>query len=127
MAAAVNLGKLGTRSALEPLTLALHPSRPGPLRAAAARALGELGAPAAVPILAGLLDDEFPVAHEAAHALRRLGPPGTDALVAAVEAERAGAGAHARPSVSASHAQEALALARVGAEEVRAEHVGAGA
>ncbi|MFI7545300.1 HEAT repeat domain-containing protein [Actinoplanes sp. NPDC049599] len=124
VAAAVNLGKLGTRGALEPLTLALEPSRPAPLRAAAARALGELGSPAAVPILAGLLDDEqFQVAHEAAHALRRLGEPGTDALVAAVEAEQrrdGGTGAHARPSVSASHAQEALALARVGADRVGA-------
>ena len=84
---------------------------------AAGRALGELGAPAAVPTLAALLDDdEFQVAHEAAHALRRLGRAGTEALVAAVEAEqsRVPAGAHARPSDSASHAQEALALARVG-------------
>jgi hypothetical protein len=124
MAAAANLGKLGIRAALEPLTLALSPSRPAPLRAAAARALGELGAPAAVRILVDLLDDEeFQVAHEAAHALRRLGSPGINALVAAIEAEqeRAGTtGAHARPSVSASHAQEALALARVGAERVGA-------
>ncbi|GAA3351597.1 hypothetical protein GCM10020358_81880 [Amorphoplanes nipponensis] len=124
VAAATNLGKLGTRTALEPLTLALHPARPAALRAAAARALGELGAPGAVPVLVELLDDgAFQVAHEAAHALRRLGRPGEQALVAAVEAERGGA--HARPSSSASHAQEALALSRVGAE--RGERVGAGA
>jgi HEAT repeat protein len=124
VAAAINLGKLGTRGALEPLTQALSPARPPALRAAAARALGELGAPDAVPTLAALLDDpEFQVAHESAHALRRLGRAGTEALVAAVEAERAGA--HARPSTSASHAQEALALARVGAAS--AERVGAGA
>jgi len=121
VAAATNLGRLGTRGALEPLRLALGPARPAALRAAAARALGELGAPGAVPILADLLaDDAFHVAHEAAHALRRLGQQGTDALVAAVETERAragqaSAGAHARPSTSASHAQEALALARIGA------------
>ncbi|AGZ40604.1 HEAT repeat domain-containing protein [Actinoplanes friuliensis] len=120
VAAANTLGKLGTRTALEPLTRALHASRPPALRAAAARALGDLGAPSAVPTLATLLDDDdFHVAHESAHALRRLGRPGAQALVAAVEAEQArahadGAGAHARPSASASHAQEALALSRVG-------------
>lgn len=126
IAAAVNLGRLGTRTALEPLTLALHPSRPALLRAAAARALGDLGAPAAVPTLARLLgDDEFQVAHEAAHALRRLGPAGAAALVEAVEDEAAkarlaGAGAHARPTAPAGHAMEALALSRVGAEPVGA-------
>jgi HEAT repeat protein len=126
VAAATNLGKLGTRSALEPLQQALSPSRPAALRAAAARALGELGAPSAVPILADLLgDDEFQVAHEAAHALRRLGRAGAEALAAAIEAERTQSGAHARPSASASHAQEALALSRVGAEH--GERVGAGA
>ena len=124
VAAATNLGKLGTRSALEPLQQALSPARPAALRSAAARALGELGAPSAVPILADLLDDdEFHVAHEAAHALRRLGRPGAEALAAAIEAERTRGGAHARPSVSASHAQEALALSRIGAEQ--GERVGA--
>jgi len=119
VAAATNLGRLGARTALEPLTLALHVARPAPLRAAAARALGDLGAPAAVPTLAALLDDEqFHVAHEAAHALRKLGRDGTEALLAAVRAEEEAArtdrpGAHARPSVSASHAQEALALAGI--------------
>jgi HEAT repeat protein len=126
MAAATNLGKLGTRSALEPLQQALSPSRPAARRAAAAPARGGRGAPSAVPILADLLDDdEFQVAHEAAHALRRLGPAGADALTTAIGAERTQAGAHARPSASASHAQEALALSRVGAEH--GDRVGAGA
>ncbi|MGW4947026.1 HEAT repeat domain-containing protein [Actinoplanes sp. NPDC004185] len=126
VAAATNLGKLGTRSALEPLQQALSPSRPAALRAAAARALGELGAPSAVPILADLLDDdEFQVAHEAAHALSRLGRAGAEALAALIDTERTQSGAHARPSASASHAQEALALSRVGAEH--GERVGAGA
>jgi HEAT repeat protein len=125
VAAAVNLGRLGTRTAAEPLALALNPSWPAPLRAAAARALGDLGAPAAVPVLAALLvDDQFPVAHEAAHALRRLGPSGTEALVVAVEAEHTRAGAETgtpgRVVLAASHAQEALALARVGAERTEA-------
>jgi HEAT repeat protein len=117
VAAATNLGKLGTRGAVEPLTVALSPAQPVVLRAAAARALGELGAPSAVPTLVELLeDDEFQVAHEAAHALRRLGRPGTEALVAAIAAEQPRSGAHTRPSASAGHAQEALALSRIGAE-----------
>jgi HEAT repeat protein len=119
VAAATNLGRLGARSALEPLTAALSPARPGPLRAAAARALGHLGSPSAVPSLVALLgDDEFRVAHEAAHALRRLGRAGLQALRQVVEQETAdamttGRGAHAKPSPPASHAQEALALASV--------------
>lgn len=88
----------------------------------AARALGDLGASSAVPALVALLGDgEFRVAHEAAHALRRLGRTGLDALHEVVVQERAdalanGRGAHAKPSASASHAQEALALAAVTAE-----------
>ncbi|GAB2588105.1 hypothetical protein Aab01nite_49220 [Paractinoplanes abujensis] len=77
VAAAANLGRLGARGALQPLIDSLDPPAPDPLRAAAARALGDLGAPAAVPALAAHLDDaEFPIAHEAAQSLRRLGPPG---------------------------------------------------
>ena len=119
VAAAANLGRLGARSALDPLVTAVAPNRPTPLRAAAAKALGELGAPAAVPALTELLaDDEFRVAHEAAHALRRLGPRGLEALRDVLDREAAaaresGAGAHARPSSAAGHAQEALALAAV--------------
>jgi len=119
VAAATNLGKLGTRAGLEPLTAALTPARPTVLRAAAAKALGELGAPSAVPALAVLLDDEeYWVAHEAAHALRRLGRDGLDALRAviaqeATRARRADTGAHSQPPSAAGHAREALALAAI--------------
>lgn len=117
VAAATNLGRLGTRSALDPLVEVLAPGRPVPLRAAAARALGDLGAPSAVPHLAALLsDDAFRVAHEAAHALRRLGGSGLAALRAVVDeagtADAADPGAPATPS-AAAHAREALALAGV--------------
>jgi HEAT repeat protein len=121
-AAASTLGKLGTRSALDPLTQALTPARPVALRAAAARALGELGDPSAVPALVALLDDDaYRVAHEAAHAVRRLGPTGLAALQAVVDDDRqraraAGAGAHAKPSPAAAHAREALSLAAVTVE-----------
>ncbi|MEV6491058.1 HEAT repeat domain-containing protein [Actinoplanes sp. NPDC051633] len=119
VAAATTLGRLGTRSALEPLTLALTPARPTLLRAAAARALGDLGSPSAVDELATLLrDPEYRVAHEAAHALRRLGPPGLRALRTVLDTERedlraSGAGAHAAPSAAAAHAEEALAIAEI--------------
>jgi HEAT repeat protein len=122
VAAASTLGKLGTRSALEPLTRALTAARPVPLRAAAARALGDLGTPSAVGELVALLDDDaYRVAHEAAHALRRLGPKGLAALQAVVDEDRrlareSGAGAHAKPSPAAAHAREALALAAVTVE-----------
>jgi HEAT repeat protein len=117
IAAAANLGRLGARTALQPLIGALAPDRPAALRAAAARALGDLGAPSAVPALTDLLtDDEFQVAHEAAHSLRRLGPAGVDALrttLAAAPGAESADGAHARPSPAASHCQEALALADI--------------
>jgi HEAT repeat protein len=122
VAACAALGRLGTRSALEPLTHALHPARPTALRAAAARALGDLGTPAAVNSLLPLLDeDAYRVAHEAAHALRRLGPRGLAALREVLDAEEGraradGAGAHARPTAAAAHAREALALAAVSAD-----------
>lgn len=119
VAAATNLGRLGARSGLEPLSAALSPAEPAPLRAAAARALGELGAPSAVPALAALLGDhEFRAAHEAAHALRKLGDTGLDALRAVVAQETSEASAgerdpHSKSSGPASHALEALALASV--------------
>ncbi|WP_067498799.1 HEAT repeat domain-containing protein [Actinoplanes sp. TFC3] len=98
IAAAAALGRLGTRGALDPLTLALHSSRPPALRAAAAKALGDLGATSAVPTLTALLtDDAFHVAHEAAHALRHIGPEGLAAL----------------QESDSPHALEALALAEV--------------
>jgi len=120
IAAAANLGRLGARTAIEPLTGAVGPGRPAPLRAAAARALGDLGTSAGVPALVALLgDDEYRVAHEAAHALRRLGRPGLDALRSVLDTEAAemiaaGRGTHARPSSAAGHALEALSLASVG-------------
>jgi HEAT repeat protein len=119
VAAAASLGRLGTRSAIEPLTAALAPARPTALRAAAAHALGDLGAPAAVPALVELLhDDAYRVAHEAAQALRRLGPAGLRALQELLDDEETraratGEGAHARPPSAAAHAREALALAAV--------------
>jgi HEAT repeat protein len=121
VAAAANLGKLGVRAALDPLVGALNPARPAALRAAAARALGDLGAPSAVPALVALLgDEEYRVAHEAGHALRRLGRAGLTALRACVDNEiaemaAAGRGSHARPSTAAAHAREALAQADLAA------------
>jgi HEAT repeat protein len=121
VAAATNLGQLGVRAALDPLVNALNPARPAPLRAAAARALGDLGAPAAVPALVALLaDEEYQVAHEGGHALRRLGRAGLQALRACVKNEiaemaAAGRGTHARPSNAAAHARESLAQAELAA------------
>jgi HEAT repeat protein len=95
------------------------------LRAAAARALGELGAPAAVPALAALLvDDEFQVAHEAAHSLRRLGRAGLDALREARDAALAAEhreGAHAQRAPAVSHCAEALAAAGIGLDLAAAQ------
>ncbi len=125
VAAAACLGRLGTRSALEPLIDAVAPARPMPLRAAAARALGDLGASSAVPHLAALLDDPaFRVAHEAAHALRRLGRAGLDALrrIEAAEAT-ADSVAPGQAPAAAAHAREALALAAVSAPAVQAAAV----
>lgn len=113
VAAATNLGRLGTRGAVEPLTEALTPARPTALRSAAARALGDLGAPSAVEALVSMIDDEhYRVAHEAAHALRRLGPRGLRALREVLELDDAeDRGRHAQPSSAAAHAREALAMA----------------
>jgi HEAT repeats len=116
IAAAATLGKLGTRSGLVPLVEALRPNRPVALRAAAARALGELGAASAVPELEALLaDPAYRVAHEAAHALRRLGGAGREAL----ERQAAAGGDAADEPPAAGHAREALAMLRIGAAGVR--------
>lgn len=102
VAAATTLGKLGARPGMAPLTEALSENQPVALRAAAANALGELGAKSAVPELEALLTDPaYRVAHEAAHALRRLGAAGRAAL------ERHAAAADAAEQ---GHAQEALAM-----------------
>jgi HEAT repeat protein len=106
VAAALTLGKFGARSGVPPLTDALEDGRPVPLRATAARALGELGAASAVPRLEALLDDgAYRVAHAAAHALRRLGPVGHEALRRAATTG----------GPAAAHASEALALIAIGA------------
>jgi HEAT repeat protein len=110
--AAAALGRLGTRGALDPLTSATRSSRPPALRAAAAKALGDVGAQSAVPALGALLaDDAFHVAHEAAHALRRLGPEGIAVL------EQAAQGEAALGKAANGHAREALAMAQVLAEQ----------
>ena len=60
--AARTMGLLGDHRATAPLVVALHePSVPLDLRQAIAIALGQLHDPAAVPALAGLLDDSDPV------------------------------------------------------------------
>lgn len=56
------------------------------VRGMAARALGRSGREAAVPYLAGHLDDEWLVAAHAATGLRRLGRAGSDALTARLDA-----------------------------------------
>jgi HEAT repeat protein len=56
--AARALGRLGSPEALAPLmTMVAAPSEPGWVRRAAAEALGDLGDPAAAPLLQGLLND----------------------------------------------------------------------
>ncbi|GAA0804516.1 HEAT repeat domain-containing protein [Spirilliplanes yamanashiensis] len=106
IAAAATLGKLGTPAGIAPLAEALRPGRPAALRAAAAKALGELGAKSAVADLeAQLGDPAYRVAHEAAHALRRLGPAGRAALERRVAAADPAEGGHAR---------EALAMLAIG-------------
>lgn len=108
VAAAGTLGRVGGRAALEPLVAAVCADQPATLREAAARALGELGAEAAVPALGELLTDQrHRVAHEAAHALRRLHEAGL------AELRRAAA----RPDHAGGHAREALAMAAVGVGE----------
>jgi HEAT repeat protein len=102
--AARTLGRLGTRTALDPLRGALSPTQPPALRAEAARALGELGTPVSTGALGALLGDpQYQVAHHAARSLLRLGPPGREALSAAL----AGTG------TAAAHAREALAVAEL--------------
>ncbi|GGK72316.1 HEAT repeat domain-containing protein [Mangrovihabitans endophyticus] len=115
--AAASLGRLGTPAAVDPLVRATDAAEPVALRASAARALGEVGAGAAVPALAVMLGDaQYRVAHEAAHALRRLGPAGQRALRAAREEP---ADAHATGSTAAMHAREALALAEIATTAAR--------
>ncbi|GAB1644859.1 HEAT repeat domain-containing protein [Krasilnikovia sp. MM14-A1259] len=135
LAAVRALGRLGGRSAVAPLLEVTELGNTDQLRAAAARALGDIGAASASDALAGLLDDpSYPVAHEAAQALRRVGPAGIAHLTAVADdrpgrhAERqqvetgvpgsAGGvvGIGSEPiSMPAAHARQALALAALSA------------
>jgi HEAT repeat protein len=94
--AAGALGRIGVPDALDPLIGCLRPDRVPALRSAAARALGDLGSPRAVPHLAPLLSGPYPLATAATAALVRMGPAGAQALaeIAAAEPE-APAGRHA--------------------------------
>jgi HEAT repeat protein len=99
--AATTLGRIGRRTAVPHLLAAAASDHPTVLRAEAVRALGELGATGAGTELAALLDDaDYPVAHQAARALVRLGEPGLSALAEAARAARPGA----------AHAAEVLAV-----------------
>ena len=72
--AASILGQLGARRAVGPLLAVLRTSHDGFLLAAAARALGQIGDPAAVPGLVELLrHGPLPARLAAVEALRRLG------------------------------------------------------
>jgi hypothetical protein len=142
--AVTTLGRLGTRSALVPLLEAAEPSRDPALRAAAARALGDVGAAEAASALAALLGDpQYAVGHNAAFGLLRLGELGRITLEQAIaEAPRSAVAAvggdstvlaalrsnkvrDERPDAShrvdavklraGLHAQEALAFAAVAA------------
>ncbi|GAB1689188.1 HEAT repeat domain-containing protein [Krasilnikovia sp. M28-CT-15] len=142
LAAVRALGRLGGRSAVAPLLAATRPGNPDTLRAAAARALGDIGAAAAGKELALLLaDPAYPVAHEAAQALRRIGPAGLAHLTAIAETpgtegpvEDVSGVLHATdsvvglgetpPSVAVAHARQALALAALTAPPAPAPPTG---
>ena len=100
LAAARALGRLGMPQATETLSRCLVPTEEPAVRASAAWALGRILDARAVDPLAGCLDDpHYWVAHSAAAALALLGPPGHQALAAAVTAGGPGA-AHAREALS---------------------------
>jgi HEAT repeat protein len=111
--AATTLGRVGLRAAVPHLLAATAADRPTLLRADAVRALGELGATRAVAELTALLADaDYPVAHQAARALARLGEPGLSVLTEAARSGRPGA----------AHAAEVLAI-----ESLAAPMAGVGA
>lgn len=81
-AAARTLGVIGDARVIDDLGRALAPRKPAAVRLAAATALGELGAPAGVPLLRSVLtDDDRRLAEVAAGALASLGRPGREVLV----------------------------------------------
>ncbi|WP_028049756.1 HEAT repeat domain-containing protein [Cellulomonas sp. URHD0024] len=111
VSAALALGRIGQRAVVDPLLEATGETQPAPLRAAAVRAIGTTGAASAVSVLVVLVGDSDPrVAHEAAQALRRTGPPGVRALEQLVGPEDA---ANPEHGTGPAHAREALALARL--------------
>ncbi|RZS89865.1 HEAT repeat protein [Motilibacter rhizosphaerae] len=116
--AARALGRLGSREALEPLVRAADATSPAALRAAAARALGEVAAPDGIAVLATLVaDPSHLVAVEAAAALAAVGGPGVGALLdlAGDGAPRDGEGA--LTAGSAAYAEEALGRFALAAQD----------
>ncbi|WP_028045433.1 HEAT repeat domain-containing protein [Cellulomonas sp. URHE0023] len=110
--AALALGRIGQRAVVAPLLLATDDANPEALRAAAARAIGTTGATSAAAALAVLVDDsDQRVAHEAAQALRRIGPAGVLALEQIVGPMSDDG--RARQGTGPAHAREALTLARL--------------
>lgn len=104
--AARALGKVGARSSLDALLDATEAGQPAGLRAVAARALGDLGHPGAIPTLRALLDDPVHrVASNAGRALAALGSAGNGALQEVVDAPAS--------VLSGAHALEALSRARL--------------
>jgi HEAT repeat protein len=84
--AAAALGRIGDQRAAPGLLAALQDAE-WPVRSMAAKALGDLTIGSAVPALqAALRDREWWVRFNAADALRRIGPAGIDALLAALDA-----------------------------------------
>ena len=100
LAAARALGRLGMPQAADALIRCLVPAEEPEVRAAAAWALGRVLDPRAVAALAACLaDPHYWVAHNAAQAMAQLGPPGRQALTAAVSAGGPGV-PHAREALS---------------------------
>lgn len=114
-----SLGQLGTRAALTALRRAAGPHTAPALRAEVADALGEFGAVETLPELSRLVEDpHYRVAHEAAHALARLGPEGIRELMALSVAPNRVAGAHAEEALGGIRLElqrTALKTARAGA------------
>jgi HEAT repeat protein len=78
-AAAVALGQLGDRRAIEPLLVSLADQYPN-VRAAATEALGQLGDAAVAPLSEALRDDDWQVRRAAAQALGQVSDAAIDPL-----------------------------------------------